>query len=113
MDRVIRAGKVYYDNRFAGLIKQTAGGYVFIYDAEYVSQGPPLSFNLPLQMQPFKSTTLFSFFENLASEGWLRKIQAQTQKIDVQDTFGLILKNGQDMAGAVTILRDSVEVLQS
>ena len=43
------------------------------------------------------------FFENLVSEGWLRKLQSQQQKIDENDRFGLLLANGGDLVGAVTV----------
>ena len=45
-----------------------------------------------------------AFFENLVSEGWLRKLQSQEQKIDENDRFGLLLMNGRDLVGAVTIV---------
>jgi serine/threonine-protein kinase HipA len=38
------------------------------------------------------------------SEGWLRKLQSQEQKIDENDRFGLLLMNGRDLVGAVTIV---------
>lgn len=109
MDRI---GKVFFNKRLAGVLKQTKAGYSFTYDRSYLVDGAPLSFNLPLQDQPFESDYLFSFFDNLASEGWLKKIQTKTQKINETDKFGLILENGKDMTGAVTILKDSNGILQ-
>lgn len=103
MDRI---AKVFFNKRLAGILKQTEAGYSFTYDLSYLVVGPPLSFNLPLQEQPFKSTQLFSFFDNLASEGWLKQIQCLTQKIDNNDTFGLLLENGKDLLGAVSILKN-------
>ncbi len=43
------------------------------------------------------------FFENLVSEGWLRKLQSQHQKIDERDRFTLLVENGKDLVGAVTV----------
>ena len=103
MDRI---GKVYFNNKFAGVLKQRENGYSFTYNTAYIATGTPLSFNLPLQEQPFKSKDLFPFFDNLASEGWLKKTQSKIQKIDETDTFGRILENGKDMAGAVTICKE-------
>lgn len=100
-----RIGKVYFNNRFAGILEQVKNGYTFTYDLPYITAGPPISFNLPLQEQPFKSRYLFSFFNNLACEGWLKKTQSKAQKIDEDDKFGLILENGKDMIGAVTMLK--------
>jgi len=110
---VDRLGKVYFNKKFAGILKQTESGYSFTYSQAYIASGTPLSFNLPLQEQLFKSKNLFSFFDNLASEGWLKKTQSKFQKIDEIDKFGLILENGKDMVGAVTILRSNNELLQN
>jgi len=110
---VDRIGKIYFDKKFAGILKQIEGGYTFTYDLPYIATGTPLSFNHPLQEQTFRSSSLFSFFDNLASEGWLKKIQSKAQKIDENDKFRLILENGKDMIGAVTILRDNDELLQN
>ncbi|MBU1344811.1 MAG: HipA N-terminal domain-containing protein [Proteobacteria bacterium] len=102
MDRV---GRVFFNNFFAGILKQTDQGYMFTYDPDYLAFGTPLSFHLPLQKQAFKGKQLFPFFENLAAEGWLKNMQCTTQKIDKNDVLELILENGKDMAGAVTILK--------
>ncbi len=110
MDRI---GKVYFNKKFAGILRQAESGYTFTYDRPYIATGPPISFNFPLQEQSFKSSYLFSFFDNLASEGWLKKIQSKAQKIEENDKFGLILENGRDMVGAVTIIRDNNELLQN
>lgn len=100
MDRV---ANVYFENRLAGVLSQTADEYRFVYDADYLAGGTPLSFNLPLQEDAFVSAGLFSFFENLASEGWLRRLQSQQQKIGENDRFGLLLANGKDLVGAVSV----------
>ncbi len=110
MDRI---GKVFFNKQLAGILKQTQAGYSFTYDRSYLAEGTPLSFNLPLQEHPFVSDELFSFFDNLAAEGWLKKIQTKTQKINKTDKFGLILENGKDLTGAVMILRNSNGILQN
>ncbi|MEA1967550.1 MAG: HipA N-terminal domain-containing protein [Thermodesulfobacteriota bacterium] len=101
MDRI---GKVFFNNIMAGILINDNDGYHFIYDHKYLAIGPPLSFNLPLQEESFTSDRLFSFFDNLAAEGWLKKIQCKAQKINENDTFGLLLKNGRDLVGSVTII---------
>ncbi len=100
-----RIGKVYFNNELAGVLKQIGNEFSFTYELPYIATGTPLSFNLPLQEESFKSNSLFPFFENLTSEGWLKRIQCKTQKIDEDDKFGLILENGKDMIGAVTIFK--------
>jgi serine/threonine-protein kinase HipA len=99
-----RKALVYYQNRLAGTITETAEGFQFAYDADYLAGGTPISFNLPLQEAEFYSTELPSFFENLTAEGWLQKLQCKLQHIDESDSFGLLLANGRDLIGAVTVL---------
>lgn len=106
MDRV---GNVFYNDIYAGKLKYSEGMYSFKYDEKYLLKGIPLSFNLPLQKDIFESEILFAFFENLVSEGWLRHLQSQILKIDEKDKFGLLLVNGQDLVGAVTIIEDKNE----
>ncbi len=98
-----RLANVYYQGRLAGVIKNIEDEYIFTYDDEYLVGGIPLSFRLPLREEPFISEELIPFFENLVSEGWLRKLQSQQQKIDEHDRFGLLLSNGKDLVGAVTV----------
>ncbi len=107
-----RVGMVYFDHRFAGVLEQKTTGFYFTYASSYLAQGAPLSFNLPLQVESFSVREIFSFFENLISEGWLKQIQCKSQKIDENDTFGLLLENGKDLIGAVTILKDNDGTLQ-
>jgi len=108
---VDRIGRVYFNKKFAGTLEETATGYRFTYSLSYLAFGTPLSFNLPLQEKPFESKHLFPFFDNLVSEGWLKEVQCRAQKIDQNDTLGLILANGKDMAGAVTVLRSNGDIL--
>lgn len=98
-----RKARVYYEGRLAGTLRETPEGFQFIYDADYLAGGTPISFKLPLQQAPFDTDHLPGFFENLATEGWLRKLQSQEQKIDENDRFGLLLANGRDLVGAVTV----------
>ena len=98
-----RLANVYYQGRTAGVLENSNDEYIFTYNREYLAGGIPLSFRLPLREEPFTSDELMPFFENLVSEGWLRKLQSQQQKIDEQDRFGLLLSNGKDLVGAVTV----------
>lgn len=101
MDRRIR---VLQNGVLAGYLTQLeGGGYRFQYDRRYLVNGVPIAFKFPLQQTPFQSQQLFPFFENLASEGWLLKLQSQQQKIDEHDTFSLLIANGQDLVGAITL----------
>ena len=100
MDRI---GIVYFNGVKAGILVSDKDGYSFTYDLKYLAVGPPLSFNLPLNETCYICTRLFSFFDNLVAEGWLKKIQCKTQKINENDKFALLLENGKDLIGAVTI----------
>ncbi|MFT5084970.1 MAG: serine/threonine-protein kinase HipA [Lentisphaeria bacterium] len=98
-----RVAQVFYNGRLAGALSETPEGFLFAYHADYLAGGTPISFTFPLQDAPFQSRCLPGFFENLVSEGWLRKLQSREQKIDENDRFGLLLINGLDLIGAVTI----------
>lgn len=99
-----RHAQIFYNDRLAGVLAETAAGFRFTYHLDYLAGGTPISFTFPLQEAPFESDRLPGFFENLVSEGWLRKLQSQEQKIDEDDRFGLLLMNGRDLVGAVTVL---------
>jgi serine/threonine-protein kinase HipA len=98
-----RQAQVYYQDRLAGTLTESTEGFQVIYDTDYLAVGTPISFNLPLQEASFYSEQLPSFFENLTSEGWLRKLQCKLQHIDKSDDFGLLLANGRDLIGAVSV----------
>ncbi len=110
MDRV---AEVYFEGRLAGVLTQTSDEFRFRYNSHYLAGGTPLSFNLPLREEAYVSQQLFPFFENLVSEGWLRKLQSQQQKVDESDRFGLLLLNGEDLVGAVTVVKANPSVEQS
>lgn len=101
--RPARAAQVFYNQKPAGKLAETSEGFEFTYDSDYLAGGTPIAFTFPLQEAPFKHQCLPGFFENLVSEGWLRKLQSHEQKIDENDRFGLLLMNGRDLVGAVTI----------
>lgn len=99
---------VYFHDIKAGILSDIRDGYEFRYLEEYLSKPDalPLSYNLPLRLSPFHSAKLFPFFENLTSEGWLLSVQSRTQKIDENDSFSLLLENGEDLIGAVKIFKE-------
>ena len=99
-----RVAHVFYNQRLAGRLTKTRDGFEFTYDDDYLAGGTPIAFTFPLREAPFRYTRLPGFFENLVSEGWLRKLQSREQKIDENDRFGLLLMNGRDLVGAVTIV---------
>ena len=101
MGRVVN---VYYQGRLAGELEEDDNHqFTFTYCESYMAGGVPISFLLPLQTEPYVSGELMPFFENLVSEGWLQKLQSRLQNIDEHDRFGLLIANGMDLVGAVTI----------
>src|SRR6266852_9056303 len=100
-------GKVYYDDVYAGELRQEPGGRcVFTYDPTYVAEArPTIAFTLPRRAEPHVSEQgLHPFFDNLVAEGWLRNAQARALKIDPGNRFALLLAFGHDCAGAVSII---------
>lgn len=94
---------VYYDGVHCGLLTKNHSNYTFQYSESYLQDGgPPISFNFPLQAGEFQSdgsVHLHPFFDNLASEGWLRQHQADALK--TTDKFSILTHFGYDLAGAV------------
>ena len=99
----IRRANVQYNGRAAGYLSETANGYRFSYDKDYLRTGPAISISLPLREEPYESTELFSFFRGLLPEGWYLDIVSATAKIDAQDAFGILLATTADTIGAVTV----------
>ena len=101
------SGKVYYHDRFAGLLQREPGGRcAFLYEPAYIEAGgPPISHTLPLRHAAHRSEGgLHPFFDNLVAEGWLRNAQARALGVPPDERFALLLAFGRDCAGAVSIL---------
>jgi serine/threonine-protein kinase HipA len=100
-------GKIYYNDTFAGELRQEPGGRcVFTYDPTYLEgRFPAIAFTLPLQTAPhIYEQGLHPFFDNLVAEGWLRNAQARAMKIATDNRFALLLAFGHDCAGAVKVI---------
>jgi serine/threonine-protein kinase HipA len=104
--RELRKGQVFYDKDLAGYIRETADGYFFEYDKEFLKKKIGISVSLPPQDAPYESKELFPFFKGILPEGWYLDIVAAVQKIDREDLFGLLLcTTNVDTIGAVTVRR--------
>lgn len=100
-------GKVYYQDTFAGFVRQEPGfGSSFNYDPSYLKSGmPPISHTLPLKQEAeVYQTDLPPFFDNLVAEGWLEQAQSRLLGCRIADRFALLLAFGMDCAGAVSII---------
>lgn len=101
-----RLGYVYYDALFVGILRESESGFNFTYDSIYLEKGIPIGFNFPFSNISYYSSSLFPIFENLVSEGWMLKLQSSVQHIDESDKFGILLHNGKDLIGAITVLKE-------
>jgi serine/threonine-protein kinase HipA len=106
------AGEVSFNGVLAGCLYQPAPNqFIFFYLKSYLRlpDAKPIAFLLPLHPTPFQSPRLFTFFEGLVAEGWLKQKQSTLQKIDENDSFSLLINNGEDLIGAVTVRKISLE----
>lgn len=103
MDRI---AYVYLYEQYAGEIQETSKGFNFVYDSNYILTGTPIGFNYPFTQIKYFSPFLFPIFENLVSEGWLLNLQSSLQHIDKSDKLGILINNGKDLIGAITIQRE-------
>lgn len=99
-----RKAQVFYNKDLAGYITETNSGYIFEYDKEFLKKNIPISISLPAREEPYECKELFSFFKGLLPEGWYLDIVTATQKVDREDSFGLLLSTTSiDTIGAVTV----------
>ncbi len=105
MDRV---GSVWNENNRVGTITESSTCFSFSYEPEWKRVGFPIGFGFPFSRDIYYSATLFPFFENLLSEGWLRRLQSSEESIDTTDSFGLLLANGADLPGAFSVKEEHV-----
>lgn len=96
-----RKVNVYMFGELAGSLSEEDTHYVFIYANDY--KGKPISLSMPLSKTPYKSNELHPYFKSLAPEGWLKKRFSELQQIDERDIFGLLLENGSDLIGAISM----------
>jgi serine/threonine-protein kinase HipA len=106
-----RVGRVYWEDRLAGVLREDEEGYWFTYDDAYLSDehAKAVSLSLPLQEEPYRDRNLFPFFDGLIPEGWLLEIAERTWKLDERDRMGLLLACCEDTIGAVTVRRGEGE----
>lgn len=99
-------GKVYYQEHFAGFLREEPGERAsFSYDESYLGAGhPAVAHTLPLRPEPHISQAgLHPFFDNLVAEGWLEEAQTRLLGKRAATRFELLLAFGQDCAGAVSV----------
>ena len=107
MDQIEDFADVYYHGTRAAVLWKQNAMYHFQYIEDFLESenAAAIAYTLPLRHTPYSSHRLFPFFEGLVAEGWLLAGQAQAQRIDKADTFRLLIENGSDLVGAVTVLK--------
>lgn len=74
-----------------------------------------LSPNFPIVTREFKDSAHAKpvewFFENLLPEGRLRELIAFRDRIDPRDTWALLIRHGQDTAGALSLMPEGFEAV--
>lgn len=98
-----RKVNVYMFEELAGILAEEADCYIFSYSDIY--KGKPISLSMPLSKSAYKSDELHPYFKSLAPEGWLKKRFSDLQKIDESDIFGMLIENGNDLIGAISMQR--------
>ena len=106
---MIRRGKVFVGNDYAGMIEQKEGLFIFKYDQQYLKQqnAKPVGLTLPLREEAYEQKTMIPFFDGLIPEGWLLNIIEENWKINPRDRMSLLLFTCRDCIGNVSIIDDS------
>tara|TARA_B110000467_G_C18161932_1_gene390116 strand:+ start:78 stop:482 length:405 start_codon:yes stop_codon:yes gene_type:complete len=108
MLKLNREAKILVNGHLAGVLSEFKEHknvrITFQYDEDYLKNGSPIGYHIPLKQTPFEWNELPYLFQNLASEGWLRKTQCEEGNINNEDTLGLLLANGKNLIGALAII---------
>ncbi len=101
----MRQAAIYLRNVYVGTLIEDADGYLFAYDDTYVDTpgAKAVSLTLPLSHIPYRSSSMFPFFDGLIPEGWLLDIAEKNWKLDGRDRMGLLLTCCKDCIGAVSV----------
>ncbi len=107
----MKQGRIYLHDQFVGLLTEDESGFTFAYTPEYLGKrdAEAISLTLPLTDVPYRSSTLFPFFDGLIPEGWLLTIAENNWKISGRDRMSLLLACCKDCIGAVSVVSVNVE----
>ncbi|TWX63731.1 HipA N-terminal domain-containing protein [Colwellia sp. C1TZA3] len=110
MLKLNRRGIIKANGIIAGMISEYTDlkkeQFVFEYEDDYLTNGSPIGHYYPLTSTPYISDHLPPFFSNLVSEGWLRGHQTKKSNLSKDDYFGLLLANGSELIGAISVIPD-------
>ncbi len=104
-----RRARVRFHGRDIGVLEETSAGRGtrFTYSPAYLTapDARPLAPNLPLRAEPYEDPdTLHPFFANLLPEGPLYERTTRHLGLRRADRFGVLLRVGGDVMGAVEVL---------
>lgn len=103
-----RQGNVFVNGVLAGALCEYKNdqqySYSFTYHVDQLDGGIPIGHHFPVVKAPYTFDSLPPFFTNLSSEGWLRAHQSKKAKLDQADSFGLLLANGKELIGAISVI---------
>jgi serine/threonine-protein kinase HipA len=93
-----------------GTLEVKKGQWKFVYATEWKDYA--LSPNFPIATKKFEDTAndrpVEWFFENLLPEGRMRDLIATRDRIDPRDTWALLVRHGQDTAGALSLIPEGL-----
>jgi len=93
-----------------GTLEVKKGQWKFVYATEWKDYS--LSPNFPIATKKYEDTAndkpVEWFFENLLPEGRLRDLIAFRDRIDPRDTWALLVRHGQDTAGALSLIPEGL-----
>lgn len=109
---MIRKGKVFFKDVFAGTISETDDGYCFQYDKNYLvaPERQPISMTMPLREESYESKTMLPVFDGIIPEGWLLEIAQKNWKINPRNRMGLLLMFCKDCIGAISVIDDTEKI---
>jgi serine/threonine-protein kinase HipA len=94
-----------------GTLEVEDGLWKFSYAAEWTAFA--LAPNFPIGTREFKDSAnarpIEWFFDNLLPEGRLRDLIAFRDRIDPRDTWALLIRHGQDTAGALSLIPEGAD----
>ncbi len=97
---------VYLRGNHAGTLVSEYGRLQFCYATTYLNlpESQPLSYTLPLRVEPYTGGEVVAFFSNLLPDESVRVRLAQYLGISPGNIFALLKRIGEDCAGAVALV---------
>lgn len=101
---------VWNDGIKVGALSIKQGRWQFAYDSSWINNTNAfrLSPHFPFQTEAFKDSSnnksVEWFFENLLPEGGMREALARKAALATEDSFGILMRYGEESAGALTLL---------